>query len=80
MRWAIPMSDRVRAEHADLQRMHNAITVATLALQDAADAEGDASTVGFCHDLAADDLNDMEVTEPTVMLIGDLLRIRLPAP
>ena len=80
MRWAIPMSDRVRTEHDALQRVHNGITEATLALQMAADDEHDEATIGFCRDLAADDLNDMEVTEPTVMLIGDLLRSRLPAP
>ncbi len=78
MRWAIPMSDRVRAEHDNLLRMHNAITEATLALQSAAEDEQDEATIGFARDLAADDLNDMEVTEPTVMLIGDVLRARLP--
>ncbi len=78
MRWAISMSDRVRTEHDTLQRMHNAFTEAAVALQTAAEDEHDDVTVGFVRDLAADDLNDMEVTEPTVIIIGDLLRLRLP--
>lgn len=78
MRWAIAMSDRLEAEHDTIQRAHAAITEATIALQIAADAEKDEATVGFAHDLAADDLGDMEITEPTVLLIGDVLRARLP--
>jgi hypothetical protein len=78
MRWAIPMSDRVRAEKDHLQQVHNEITLGILALKDAAEAEHDESTVGFATDLAADDLGDVEITEPTVILIGDILRAKLP--
>jgi hypothetical protein len=79
MRWALAMSDRLAAEHDAIQRAHAAITEATVALQIAAEDEKDQITVGFARDVAADDLGDMEITEPTVLLIGETLRTRLPA-
>jgi hypothetical protein len=79
MRWAIPMSDRVKAEqHGKLLQLHTTITEAALALQQAAEDDGDQATVGFVRDVAGDDLNDVEVTEPTVILIGETLRSKLP--
>ena len=78
MRWAIPMGDRVRTEKDHLQQVHDGITIAILALKDAADAEHDEATVGFSSDLAADDLADVEITEPTVIIISDILRSKLP--
>ena len=78
MRWAIAMSDRVRADKQKLQQVHAGITAANLDLLQAAKAEGDEATVGFCKDLAADDLADVETTEPTVILIGEILRAKLP--
>jgi hypothetical protein len=78
MRWAIAMSDRVRAERNNLQQMHAGITAAILDLKAAAEAENDEATVGFTKDLAADDLSDVEITEPVVLIIGDLLRSKLP--
>lgn len=79
MRWAIAMSDRVKANKEKLQQSHAAITAANLALMQAAQEEHDEITVGFSKDLAADDLADVEVTEPTVIVIGEILRAKLPA-
>jgi hypothetical protein len=79
MRWAIAMSDRVKAEKEKLQQSHAGITAANLSLMAAAQAEGDGRTVAFCKDVAADDLDDVEVTEPMVILLGDILRAKLPA-
>jgi hypothetical protein len=78
MRRAIAMSDHVRADRDKLQQMHATITAAILDLKAAAEAEHDASAVGFSTDLATDDLADVEITEPMVMLIGDILRAKLP--
>jgi hypothetical protein len=78
MRWAIAMADRVRNERDTLLQLHTAITEGALVLQAAAEEEQDHATVGFVRDLAADDLADVEITEPTVLLIGDVLRSRLP--
>jgi hypothetical protein len=78
MRWAIAMSDRVRTERDNLQQVHAGITAAILELKAAAEAENDEATIGFCTDLAAADLSDVEITEPTVLIIGDILRAKLP--
>lgn len=77
MRWAIGMSDRVKAEQAALLKIHQGLSDAFIGLLDAAQAAGDDVTVGFTKDLAADDLGDREVTEPTTILIGELLRRHL---
>jgi len=78
MRWAIAMSNRVRADKEKLQQIHAGITTAILSLMDGAEAENDEATVGFCKDRVADDLFDMEITQPTVIIIGDILRAKLP--
>jgi hypothetical protein len=80
MRWAIALSDQVKAEQqGKLLRLHSAVTDAALVLQQAAEDEQDHVTVGFVRDLAADDLGDREITEPTVIMIGEVLRSKLPA-
>ncbi len=79
MRWAIPLAERVKAEHAALEQTHKALKAAFVALQDAAKAEGDRTTAGFAGDLIADDLGDQEIIEPAVIVIGDYLRSQLPA-
>lgn len=78
MRWAITLADRLGAEQTALLHMHEALSDALIALMDAAEAEGDEGTVRFAKDMAADDLGDREVTEPTTLLIGKFLRTRLP--
>ena len=79
MRWAIGLADQLRAEQNDIRLIHEGLSNAFIDLLGAADAEGDESTVGFVKDLAGDDLNDREVTEPTTLLIGKFIRSRLPA-
>lgn len=74
MHWAIEMADRVKAEQAALLKIHQGLSDAFIDLLDAAEAAGDEVTVGFTKDLAADDLGDREVTEPTTILIGEFLR------
>jgi hypothetical protein len=76
-RWAIPLADRVKAEQAELLKIHEALSNAFIELLQAAEAENDEVTVGFTKDLAADDLGDREVTEPTTILIGEFLRLKL---
>jgi hypothetical protein len=77
-RWAIGLADQVKAEQAELLKIHQGLSEAFIGLLDAAEAAGDEVTVGFTKDLAADDLGDREVTEPTTILIGEFLRSRLP--
>ena len=78
MQWAVEMADRVKAEQPTLLKIHQGLSDAFIGLLGAAEAAGDEVTVGFTKDLAADDLGDREVTEPTTMLIGEFLRSRLP--
>lgn len=79
MRWAVAMADRAKAEHEALRQSHVDLKKALLALRDAAAAEGDTHTVGFTADLIDDDLSDQEIDEPLSILIGEILRARLPA-
>jgi hypothetical protein len=79
MKWAIADADRLKAEQASIQATHQKITDGLLALKDAAQEEHDANVEGFASDLAADDLADVDITEPTVLLIGEFLRQKLPA-
>jgi hypothetical protein len=78
MRWAIAMADRLKAEEGNVRAMHQGLTEAFIALKDAGEQEHDASVEGFASDLAADDLADVDITEPTVLMIGDWLRLKLP--
>jgi hypothetical protein len=78
MRWALVLSDKLRAEENEVRDKHNELTLAFIALKDAAQEEHDPGVEGFASDLAADDLSDVDITEPTVLLIGDWLRLKLP--
>lgn len=78
MRWALVLSDKLRAEANEVRDKHNELTLAFINLKEAAQQEHDAGVEGFASDLAADDLADVDITEPTVLLIGDWLRLKLP--
>ena len=79
MKWAIPMSDRVKAEQEDIFRSHIAVMEQAVALENAADNAGDESVRDWVRGAIIDDLADLELMEPMSALVGDLLRARLPA-
>jgi len=79
MRWALAMADRVKAEHEAIFHEHEAITDGCNGLLAAAERAHDRAAADFAHALVADSLNDLELLEPMVVLIGDVLRARLPA-
>ena len=79
MRWAIGLADRLKAEQRHFLQIHEGLSDAFIELLGAASEADDDGTVAFTKDLAADDLGDREVTEPTTLLIGKFLRSRLPA-
>lgn len=62
------------AHPADARETYDGV----LALKDAAQPEHDPNVAGFACDLAADDLADVDITEPTVLLIGEWLHLKLP--
>lgn len=79
MAWAVAMADRVRAEREQIFQEHTEVTDTLNALVAAAAKARDNTAKEFAEAAAADALNDVELLEPTVLLIGDYLRARLPA-
>lgn len=79
MRWALDMADRVKAEREQIFQEHTQLTDALNAIVEAAQRAHDAGALAFAQAAAADSLNDIELLEPTVLLIGDYLRGKLPA-
>lgn len=79
MAWAVAMADRVKAEREQIFQEHTQVTDVLNALVTAAERAHDNNAKEFAEAAAADSLNDVELLEPTVLLIGDYLRGKLPA-
>jgi hypothetical protein len=75
---AISGTERLREEQGTVQSMHRDIIATVLDLRAAAIEENDASTVQLTEDLAAADLAAVEVTEPAAVMVGELVRNKLP--
>ncbi len=78
MAWALEMTDKVAADREKIFAEHTEVTDRMNALYDAAIKAHDAEAADFAKSAAADSLNDLEILEPTVMLIGEFLRAKLP--
>ena len=78
MRWAIPMTDRVRAEQEQIYVEHATMIDELNLLLEAARTANDADGIDFAQTAAADSLNDLELLVPMVLVIGDYLHARLP--
>lgn len=79
MAWAVAMADRVKAEREQIFVEHTQVTDVLNALVAAANRAHDKDAAEFAEAAAGDSLNDVELLEPTVLLIGDYLRGKLPA-
>ena len=79
MAWALPMTDRVKAEQEQIFVEHTEITELLNELIVAAAKAHDNDAKEFAESAAADSLNDLEILVPTVILIGDTLHSKLPA-
>ncbi len=79
MKWAIPMADRVKAEREQIFQEHTQITDAMNALAAAARQAHDVEALNFAQSAVANSLNDIELLEPMSVVIGDYLRLKLPA-
>jgi hypothetical protein len=79
MSWALAMTDRVRAEREEIFEEHTRITDGLNALAEAAAKAHDNDAKEFAESAAADSLADLEILEPTLLLINDILRAKLPA-
>jgi hypothetical protein len=79
MAWALPMTERVRAEREQIFDEHAETTEALNALLVAAVEANDNEAKEFAESTAGDSLTDLEILEPTILMIGDTLRAKLPA-
>jgi len=79
MKWALAMTDRVKAEQEQIFREHTQITDSMNTLAAAARAAHDKVAQEFAEAAVGDSLNDMELLEPMVIVIGQYLRAKLPA-
>jgi cytochrome c556 len=79
MKWAIAMSDRVKAEREKTFQEHTQITGAMSAIAAAARKAHDAAALDFAQAAVADSLTDLEPIEPMSIVIGDYLKAKLPA-
>lgn len=79
MAWALAMTDRVKAEREQIFEEHVTLTEALNGLVVAATQENDMAAKAFAESLAANSLGDLEIYEPTLLLINETLRSKLPA-
>jgi hypothetical protein len=80
MAWALAMTDRVKAERDQIYQEHVQVTDAMTALYNAGQRAKDKEAIDFAQAGVADSLNDMELLEPMVIMIGDYLHSKLPSP
>ena len=74
---AIAMADRTKAALPELQNDHVQITSLMNELIEAGKADHDEELTQLATRVAIQSLNDLEITQPTTILIGDYLRLRL---
>jgi len=79
MKWALAMTDRVKAEREQIFQEHTRITDAMNALAAAGRAAHDKMAQEFAEAAVGDSLNDSELLEPMVVVIGEYIRAKLPA-
>ena len=79
MAWAVAMTDRVRAEREKVFQQHTEVTDILSQLVGAADAAHDEDAKEFAEAAAGDALNDVEILEPMVLVLGDYLKLKLAA-
>ena len=79
MKWALPMCDQVKAEREQLLQEHDRITDLMNALLAAARRTRDKEAQDFAEAAVGDSLNDQELLLPMTLLVGDILRAKLPA-
>ncbi len=77
MAWALAMCDRVKAEQGEIFQEHTDITTAANALWSAGMAAHDREAMDFARGAVADSLNDLEIEEPAVLMIGAYLHAKL---
>ena len=77
MAWALAMTDRVKADREQIFDEHTRVIAVLNDLQFAGQRAHDHEAVEFARGAATDALNDVEILEPTVVMIGDVLHAKL---
>ena len=78
MREVLPMTDSLRAELPRMLEEHKAIRAATQRMGEIARAEGNAEVVRLAEQLALHAKSEEELFYPAAVLVGDLVRQRIP--
>jgi hypothetical protein len=71
------MADKVKATREEIFLEHTAVTDAMNAILLEADKVDDKEAAEFARAAAADSLGDLEIQEPTTVLIGEYLKLKL---
>ena len=79
MAWAVAMTDRVRENRELIFQQHTEMTDILSELVEAAEAAHDQDAKEFAEAAAGDSLNDVEILEPMVLVLGDYLKMKLAA-
>ncbi len=79
MAWAVAMTDRVAADREQIFAEHSEVTDRMNALYFASIQAHDTEAADFAKSATANSLSDLEILEPTVLMIGEFLKSRLPA-
>ena len=75
----LPLTDSLRAELPRMLKEHEAIHAATMRLGEVAKSEGNAAVAHLADQLALHARSEEEVFYPAPILVGDLVRSRIPA-
>lgn len=78
MRAVLPLTDSLRAELPRMLEEHVAIRAATLRLGQVARAEGNAPVAHLAEKLAVHAQGEEELFYPAAVLVGELVRARMP--
>jgi hypothetical protein len=76
---AIEMAERTKKSRANFHEDYVTITSLMNELRDSATKVRETDLVAFASSVAAHNLNEVEVMQPTTVLIGEYLRSKLPA-
>ena len=79
MRAVLPMTDSLRAELPHMLEEHKAIRAATLRMGEAARARGNTRVAQLAEKLALHAQGEEEMFYPAAILVGDLVRAKVPA-
>jgi len=75
--WAMTMADRVKADQDVIFEEHTQITTAANELLAAGQRAHDQTAIDFAEEAVRDSLNDLEIQEPAVLLLGAYLHSKL---